>query len=109
MYVDKLDGKISEDFYQENLDEWREEQNGILDRVKAHQQANVNYFEKGGNILELANRAYALYVRQTAEEKRRLLGYILLNCTLNRGTLYPTYRKPFDILAKGAVRIVKRG
>ena len=104
MHVDKLDGKISEDFYQENLDEWREEQNGILDRVKAHQQANVNYFEKGVNILELANRAYSLYLQQTAEEKRKLLGYILLNCTLIKGTLYPTYRKPFDILAKGLTR-----
>ncbi|GAH81000.1 unnamed protein product, partial [marine sediment metagenome] len=26
MYVDKLDGKISEEFYEEKLHEWREEQ-----------------------------------------------------------------------------------
>lgn len=26
---------------------------------------------------------------------------LLSNCTLDRGTLYPAYKKPFDILAEG--------
>ena len=104
IYVDKLDDKISEEFYQKCLDQWRGEQDQILERIKAHQNANVNYFEKGLNIFELANKAYSLYLQQTAEEKRQLLNFILLNCTLIKGTLYPTYRKPFDILAKGLTR-----
>ena len=109
MYVDKLDGRISLEFYQEHLDKWRAEQDRILEKTKTHQNANVNYLERGQNILELANKGYPLYLRQAPEEKRKLLGYILLNCTLVNGTLCPTYRKPFDIFAKGLTRTNWRG
>jgi hypothetical protein len=34
-------------------------------------------------------------------ERRRLLDTVLSNCTFDRGTLCPTYTKPFDVLAKG--------
>ena len=34
-----------------------------------------------------------------------MLNAVLWNCTYKRGTLYPTYHKPFDILAEG----VKKG
>ena len=104
MYVDKLDGRISEAFYEEHLDQWRADQENLLERIKVHQNANVDYCEKGLSILELANKAYFLYLQQTAEEKRKLLNFVLLNCTLTKGTLCPTYRKPFDILAKGLTR-----
>jgi hypothetical protein len=66
--LDKLDGKTSEEFYQEHLDQRRAEQENISERIKVHQNANVDYCEKGLSILELANKAYCLYLQQTAEE-----------------------------------------
>jgi hypothetical protein len=34
-------------------------------------------------------------------EQRKLLETLLSNCVYERGTLTPTYRRPFDLLAKG--------
>jgi site-specific DNA recombinase len=100
-YIDKLDGKIVEEFWLEKSEEWRGEQQAIREKIHRHENANVNYFDQGVKILELAHRAYPLYLSQNAFEKRKLLDFILSNCTLNDGILCPTYRKPFDILAKG--------
>jgi hypothetical protein len=41
--------------------------------------------------------------------KRRILEIILSNCTLNGGALFPTIRKPFDVLAEGLVAEEKSG
>jgi hypothetical protein len=70
-------------------------------KIKAHQKANQNYLEEGIKILELANKAYSLYQRQNSYEKARLLKIIQSNSTWDGVNICPTYKKPFDILAKG--------
>jgi len=49
-------------------------------------------------ILELPNKAYFLYVKQPAVEKAKLLKMVLSNCTIDATSVYPTYRKPFDLI-----------
>ncbi len=78
-------------------------------KIEAHESANLNYFQIGSEILELANSAYGLFLEQDRQEKRQLLDTLLSNCTFNRGTLCPTYNKPFDILAKGSEMQSMRG
>ncbi|MGB8657427.1 MAG: recombinase family protein [Candidatus Zixiibacteriota bacterium] len=95
-YEDKLEGKIEEEFWSKKSEQWREEQSGIVSKITYHQNANKSYFDEGIKILELANKAYFLYQKQEAHEKRKLLNYILSNCQVIDGTLYPTYRKLFD-------------
>ena len=46
-------------------------------------------------------RAGILYKTQDPAEHRRLLETVLSNCTLDRGTLCPTYSSPFNLLARG--------
>jgi site-specific DNA recombinase len=58
--------------------------------------------------LELANRAAVLFERQDAREKRRLLNYVLSNCTWKSGELTPIFRQPFDIIADGAKLSAKK-
>lgn len=100
-YLDKLDGNINEEFWQEKSNEWRTEQQGIREKIQWHENANVNYFDQGVQILELAHSAYPLYLKQENFEKRKLLDVLLSNCTLTDGIPCPTYRKPFDILVRG--------
>ncbi|HEV2175530.1 MAG TPA: hypothetical protein VGR71_18275, partial [Nitrospira sp.] len=66
-----------------------------------HQVADHRYYDDGLKLLELASKAYQLYVKQPPEQKNRFLRILLSNCTLRDGTLRPTYKKPFDILARG--------
>ncbi|MBU0568343.1 hypothetical protein KJ693_02880 [bacterium] len=100
IYADKLDEAINEEFYQEKVEEWREEQRQILDTIERHQNAQSYYFSQGIHILELAQKAYSLYLRQKPTEQRKLLNFLLSNCTLDGVSLYPTYKKPFDLLVK---------
>jgi len=104
IYIDKLDEVVTTEFYQEKTNEWKNEQNNILINLQKHKEANTNYFEQGIRILELAQKAYFAYLEQNNTGKRNLLNILLSNCTLNDGNLYPTYRKPFDLLTKGLSR-----
>jgi len=100
MYVDKLDGKISEEFYDGKSEEWRKEQEGLREAIGRHEKANINYLVQGTQILELAKKAYFLYLQQDPSEKRKLLNILLSNCTFDGGNLHPTYNRPFDMLVK---------
>ncbi len=53
-------------------------------------------------ILELANKAHSLYVTQTPQEKAKLLRMVLSNCAVDAVSVYPTYRKPFDMIFERA-------
>jgi len=101
IYIDKLDEVVTTEFYQEKTNEWKNEQNSILVNINKHKDANTNYFEKGIKILELTQKAYSTYLEQNNTGKRNLLNILLSNCTLNDGNLYPIYRKPFSLIAKG--------
>ena len=100
MYVDKLDGKIGGDFFDKMAGEWREEQNRCLRDIERHQAAEQSYMDEGLKILELARNAQALFERQPAREKRRLLNFVLSNCSWEDGEVVATFRQPFDLLAK---------
>ena len=101
IYLDKLDSKITEPFWLEKSRAWESEQNQIAEELRSHQVADRRYYDDGIKLLELASRAYELYAKQPVEQKNRLLRVLLSNCTLQNGTLRPTYKKPFDILARG--------
>lgn len=53
-------------------------------------------------LLELARRAADLFTAQPAGEKRRLLDFVLSNCTWANGELAVDFRQPFDLLAVAA-------
>ena len=53
-------------------------------------------------ILELANKAYYLYLRQPVAEKAKLLRLVLSNCKIDAVSVEPTYRKPFDLIFQRA-------
>lgn len=99
MYVDKLDGRIDAAFFDQKQSEWRDEQNRLMDSIAEHQQANESYITEGIMLMELANRAADLFAKQPASEKRRLLEFVLSNCSWANGELTPNFRQPFDMIA----------
>ena len=100
MYVDKLDGRVDTAFFDRMWAEWREEQNRCLREIEHHGAAEQSYMEEGVHILELARDAQSLFERQQPREKRRLLSFMLSNCTWEDGKVIATHRQPFDLLAK---------
>jgi site-specific DNA recombinase len=102
MYIDKLDGKIGGEFFDKMAGEWREEQRRLQRDIDRHEEAEQSYMDEGVRILELARNAQAMFERQPAREKRRLLNFVLSNCSWEDGEVVATFRQPFDLLAETA-------
>lgn len=58
---------------------------------------------EGVRLFELARNAQVLFERQSAREKRRLLNFVLSNCSWEDGEVVATFRQPFDLLAETTV------
>ena len=102
MYLDKLDGRVDGVFFDRMSAEWRAEQNRCLREIERHEAAEQSYMDEGVQILELARNAQHLFAQQEPREKRRLLNFILSNCTWEDGEVAATFRQPFDLLAETA-------
>jgi site-specific DNA recombinase len=98
--VDKLDGKVDSAFFDRLSAEWRAEQDRCLREIARHQAADQSYLEEGVGILELARNAQRLFEKQEPREKRRLLNFVVSNCTWKGGELAADLRQPFDLLAE---------
>ncbi len=102
-YSDKLDGKIAEDFWQRLMTEWRMEEQQVKMAIQG-----LYCIETGDRaldaqkIFELANSAYSLYVSQNSVEKAKLLRLVFSNFSVEAVSVCPTYRRPFDVIAKRA-------
>jgi site-specific DNA recombinase len=107
MYVDKLDGKIDRTFFEQMSAEWRVEQDRCLREIERHQVAEQSYLEEGVRLLELARNARRLFEKQEPREKRRLLNFVVSNCTWKGGRLSVTLRQPFDFLEKTATTVAQ--
>jgi site-specific DNA recombinase len=100
MYVDKLDGEVDGGFFDRMSAEWRAEQDHCLREIERHRAADQSYLEEGVRLLELARNAQRLFEKQEPREKRRLLNFVVSNCTWRGGELVANLRQPFDLLAE---------
>jgi hypothetical protein len=96
-YQEKLDGKISEEFWARKSAEWHAEEGRTLASIEALKGAQPERLLDAARILELANKAYFL---QSLAVKAKLLKIVLSNCSIDAVSLHPTYRKPFDLIFK---------
>ncbi len=58
---------------------------------------------EGVRLLELARNARRLFEKQEAREKRRLLDFLVSNCSWQDGQLTAEFSQPFDALANTAM------
>ncbi|WP_246684802.1 zinc ribbon domain-containing protein [Mesorhizobium sp. B2-7-1] len=100
MYLDKLDGRIDNAFYDRMSAQWRTEQTRLLREIERHGSAEESYMEDGIRLLELAHNASRLSVKQPVHEKKRLLNLVLPNCQWHKGEGHAIFRQPFDPLAE---------
>ena len=100
-YDDYLEGRLSEALWMRKSAEWESELETIEAELRWLSCPVPTYLATGERILELAKTAHSRYLEQDFAERRRLSDPVLSNCTFDRGTLCPTYAKPFDLLAQG--------
>jgi len=104
-YTDKLDGRITEGFWQRKQQEWQREELELEAALATAQQPRMaQKLLDAQRILELAQRAHSLYLTRKPAEQADLLRKVLLNCSIDGASITPTYRKPFDMIFNRAKR-----
>ena len=102
IYIDKLDGKISEDFFDRMRAQWRDEQDRCARDIERHQLADDSYMDEGIELLKLAKNAHRIFALQPPGEKSRMLNFLVSNCSWANGELSADFKQPFDLLAETA-------
>ncbi len=107
MYLDKIDERISGDFYDEQVAQFAEEKEALLHSLKKLEADNTEYYRVGFMIHEIALRAREIYLNENAsiEERRMLLAYAFSNITVLAGNIKAEYTKPFAFLAEWMPRV----
>ena len=78
--------------------EWTTEGLGIQQALSRLEQPTSERLLTVQRTLELANKAYSLYLTRNPNKQAQLLRMVLLNCAVDGTTVQPTYRKPFDLI-----------
>ena len=100
MYVDKIDGNVSEEFYDRMMAQWREGRDRCVRDITRHQSADDAYMDDGIALLEMAKDAHRHFAAQPADEKSRLLKILVSNSSWKDGKLHVDFIQPFDLLAE---------
>jgi hypothetical protein len=102
-YTEKLEGRIPEDFWQRKQAEWLSTELRLKGQIAGLEEGKAEErLLDVQRILELAQKAYFLYLTRKPAEQAELLKSVLSNCSIDAVSLYPTYRKPFDMICKRA-------
>lgn len=91
-YDDLVDAK----FYNEKRVQWNKDLDEIMIKLEALHHAEQKYYEEGVRIIETLKNAYILYKQQSPIEQRKLLNYLLSNCTLEGRKVSYDYNLPFS-------------
>ena len=108
MYEDKLDGRIDAAYFDRKAGEYRTEQARVRAAIEQRATADQSYTEQGIRLLELAQKAWRLFEQQSGAEQRKLLGFVLSNCTLTKAGLVAQFKQPFDLLRESARDALKK-
>jgi len=98
MYMDKLDGRIAQEFFDRNSATWRGEQEALLQKMRSIQTAAPAPIDQAVDMLRLTSKASELFLQQPATEQRRLLQVVIEKAAWQDGALRTTLFEPFDIL-----------
>lgn len=98
MYLDKLDGRISPEFFDKHKATWRQEQNGLLRKIQDIQKATPASIDQAIDMLRMTSRVSELFLQQPAAEQRRFLQVVFEKAAWRDGELQATLFEPFEIL-----------
>ena len=101
-YMDKLDEKITEEFWQRQMLELQAQDRRIATCLANLTESSSSKLLTISRTLELAQEAHSIYLAQDSTEQAKLLDLVLLNCEIDEVSAYPTYTMPFNLIAQTA-------
>jgi len=98
MYLDKLDGRIAQEFFDKQAATMRREQGGLLRKIQDIEKAVPAPVDQAIDMLRLTSRASELFLQQPAAEQRRLLQTVVEKAAWKGGILQTALFEPFEVL-----------
>jgi len=98
MYIDKLDGKISDDMYDKLYRQFQEKLKDLERLLRELRAVDNDYYITASYVLDLASRLHDLFMSSEPEEKRHLINLLLPNPRLKGKSIVQDVRKPFDMI-----------
>lgn len=92
-YIDKLDGSITQDEYDNFRKKFRSEQQDYNNKLARLEQTDEQYYITASLLLDLASRSYELLIGSEPDDKREIIQLTLQNISLNHGKLEYTLQK----------------
>lgn len=99
LYMDKLQGSITESVYDKFYTQFKEQLSQIDARLTGLQAAEKDYYITAKYVLDLANRAYDLFESSEVEERRQLIKLVLSNLRIEGENVLWELQKPFDLIS----------
>ena len=100
-YNDKLDGLITADEYAEKVKVWRERLAKAREELRALGGSHDLYLDEASRILDVAQRAYDIYMGQEDNfQRRQLLDDIVSKVVIKDKMALSNLREPFSTLSK---------
>jgi len=94
MYLEKLDGRVTNEFYDQKATEWRQEQNTLTARINDHRKPSAGYQAAIDAIQTIRNLCES-YVNLPPQAKRALLHAILRTANWQHAEFRATPKAPF--------------
>lgn len=94
--------RIIDNEYDKYYESFRNQLSEIDTKLAMLQDAEDNYYITAKYILELANRAYDLFISSEVEERRQLLKLVLSNLRVEGRNVCYDAVKPFDSILVSA-------
>jgi site-specific DNA recombinase len=95
-----IEGKIAEELYQRLRGKYEAILGHCATEEARLQDANKDFMALGEVLIELCKSISDKYLIMTPKEQAGLLKELCLNLTTDGVNVYPTYKKPFDVLAE---------
>ena len=97
----RMDDEISKEQYEKKNRELREQEGNLSIRLAELQQDRHENTDNAIKSFELSQHLIETWNTSDFRAKRKILGILCLNLTLNGASLDIEWRKPFDMIAEG--------
>ncbi len=95
MYFDKLDGRITSDEYDKFIKKFKQEECEQIESLQDHSKADEAFLLTSSYLLDLASRAYDLFMSSQPAQKNALLKFVLANVKADGEKLYVQLKNTF--------------
>lgn len=96
LLIQNLDGKISDELWQEKHNEWTNQKNQLIMQLDAIYESDAKYYENLNLLLKFCRNAPQLYKEANSEQKRIIIGLACLKLFYNGSTLDIELRTVFE-------------